>query len=180
MSIIVLHGSTRDDGNTEQLAELVLKGIPHDNILLRDKKIFPIDDLRHAEGGFRPVEDDYDEVIQRVLEHDVLIFATPVYWYGMTGILKNFIDRWSQSLRDERYDFKALIAQKRAYVIAVGGDQPRIKALPLIQQFKYTFDFVNLPFQGYIIGQASKPGDIVKDTRAAKEAEWLNEELRQQ
>lgn len=178
MSIVVLHGSTRDGGNTEQLAELVLKGIPHENILLRDKNILPIHDLRHDEGGFCPVEDDYDEVIQKVLEHDVLIFATPVYWYGMTGILKNFIDRWSQSLRDERYDFKGLIAQKKAYVIAVGGDQPRIKALPLIQQFKYTFDFVNLPFQGYIIGKASKPGDIVNDTRAAQEAQWLNQVLR--
>ncbi|MNO40546.1 putative NAD(P)H-dependent FMN-containing oxidoreductase YwqN [compost metagenome] len=179
MSIVVLHGSTRDEGNTEELTELVLKGIPHHNILLRDKHILPIHDLRHAEGGFHPVEDDYDELIQEVLEHDVLIFATPVYWYGMSGILKNFVDRWSQSLRDERYDFKGLIAKKKAYAVVVGGDQPRIKALPLIQQFKYTFEFVNLPFEGYIIGQASKPGDLVNDTRAIKEAEWLNAELKE-
>ncbi|WP_223068022.1 flavodoxin family protein [Paenibacillus caui] len=178
MSIAVLNGSARAGGNTEQLTGVVLEGIPYTDIVLREKKILPIVDQRHSEGGFQPVDDDYDAVILDVLRHDTLIFASPVYWYGISGLLKNFIDRWSQSLRDSRFDLKELLAAKKAYAIIVGGDNPRIKALPIIQQLKYTFEFVGMPLEGYIIGKASKPGEIVQDTRALKEAEWLNAQLK--
>lgn len=178
MSIVVLHGSTRKGGNTEALTEMVMEGLDRTDILLREKTILPIHDQRHDEGGFDPVDDDYDAVIREVLRHDILVFTTPVYWYGISGILKNFIDRWSQSLRDSRYDFKAAMASKRAYVIVVGGDHPRIKALPLIQQLKYTFDYVGMPLEGYLIGKASRPGDITGDSRALSEAEWLNRVLK--
>ncbi|MGG6314503.1 flavodoxin family protein [Paenibacillus macerans] len=178
MRIAVLQGSTRNGGNTEELTKLVLEGIPHTHILLRDKEIRPIHDQRHEEGGFDSVDDDYDEVILEVLAHDVLVFATPVYWYGASGLMKNFLDRWSQSLRDTRYDFKEQMARKTAYAIVVGGDNPRIKALPLIQQLQYTFDFVGMPFAGYVIGKGSKPGDVLNDARAIREAEALNAELR--
>jgi multimeric flavodoxin WrbA len=180
MSIVVLHGSTREEGNTEKLAQLVLEGIPHTAIKLRDKQVLPIHDQRHQDGGFDAVNDDYDSIIRNVLEHDTIIFTTPVYWYSATGILKNFIDRWSQSLREPDYDLKGLLSKKKAYVIVVGGDNPRLKALPLIEQFKYTFDYVGLEFAGYIIGKASRPGDIVNDSRAAIEAAWLNSELKNQ
>lgn len=175
---MVLQGSTREDGNTEQLTRLVLEGVTHEEILLRDKKILPIHDQRHTEGGFDPVDDDYEAVIHEVLKHEILLFATPVYWYSVSGTMKNFIDRWSQSLRDTRYDFKDLMAKKEAYAIVVGGDNPRIKAMPLIQQLKYTFDFVGMPLEGYIIGKASKPGELANDERTLREADWLNQELR--
>lgn len=178
MGIVVLHGSTRKGGNTEALTEVVMEGLERTDIFLREKAILPIHDQRHEEGGFDPVDDDYDSIIREVLRHDILVFTTPVYWYGVSGILKNFIDRWSQSLRDSRHDFKAAMANKKAYVIVVGGDQPRIKALPLIQQLKYTFDYVGMPLEGYLIGKASRPGDITGDLRALTEAECLNRVLK--
>lgn len=178
MRIAVLQGSARDGGNTEELTKLVLDGIPYTNFLLREMEIKPIHDQRHEQGGFDPVDDDYDHLILEVLSHDVLIFATPVYWYGASGLLKNFVDRWSQSLRDVRFDFKELMSHKKAYVVVVGGDNPRVKALPLIQQLQYTFDFVGLPFAGYVIGKGSKPGEVLNDVRAIREAEALNAELR--
>lgn len=174
MSIAVLNGSARAGGNTEKLTEIALSGLAYKEIILRDKRILPILDQRHEEGGFQPVDDDYEQVIQEVLEYDTLLFVTPVYWYGISGVLKNFIDRWSQSLRDSRYDFKGQIAGKKAYVIVVGGDNPRIKALPLIEQLKYTFEFVGITFEGYIIGKASKPGEILQDEQALLEAKWLH------
>lgn len=177
MSILVLQGSSRADGNTEQLTRLALEGLPHKQILLRELSILPIRDQRHERGGFDPVDDDYESVIREVLRHDKIIFATPVYWYTMTGVMKNFIDRWSQSLRSADYDFKASMAQKKAYVIAVGGDDPRMKAVPLIQQLKYCFEFVGMSFESYVIGKASRPGDILQDTRALSDAMLLNREL---
>lgn len=174
----MIYGSSREDGNTEALAEVTLEGVPHQKIILREKNILPIHDQRHTEGGFDPVDDDYDEVISEVLKHDTLVFVTPVYWYTVSGLLKNFIDRWSQSLRDPRYDFKALLSQKKAYILVAGGDDPRVKALPLIQQLKYTFQFVGMELAGYVIGKASKPGDMKYDSKALTEAKWLNQQFK--
>ncbi|MFM1655248.1 flavodoxin family protein [Brevibacillus sp. B_LB10_24] len=178
MQILVLHGSSRENGNTEQLTNCALEGIPHTSIFLRKLDIRPIVDKRHDPEGFAPVTDDYDSVIQAVLSHEILLFSTPIYWYGMSGVMKDFVDRWSQSLRDKRFSFKESLANKQAYVIAAGGDEPRIKGLPLIQQFQYIFSFVGMPFGGYIIGEGNRPGDILRDKRAVAEARLLNEKLK--
>lgn len=175
MKIAAIIGSSRIDGNTQQLTEIALEGIEYTPIILKDKKITPIDDLRHADGGFQPVADDYDEVIDKVLEHDILIFSTPVYWYGMSGLMKNFVDRWSQSLRDSRFEFKKKMSQKKVYVVTCGGDQPKIKALPLIQQFQHIFDFMGMSFADYMIGTANAPHDIETDQQAVGDARRWNQ-----
>ena len=96
----------------------------------------------------------------------------------MTGPMKNFIDRWSQTLRDSNYPhFKENMSSKKAYVIAVGGDMPYIKGLPMIQQFQHIFDFMGTSFEGYILGEGNKPGDIVRDLKAMSAAECLRKEL---
>ncbi len=74
-------------------------------------------------------------------------------------------------------DFKENMSQKSAFVIAVGGDAPYLKGLPLIQQFNYIFDFFDLAFEGYIIGEANKPGEIYKDKNALHAAEQLRRKL---
>ncbi|RNB82964.1 flavodoxin family protein [Brevibacillus nitrificans] len=176
MKILVLQGSSRENGNTEQLSQLVLNGIPHTQIHLREKNIRAIHDQRHDPEGFTAVDDDYDAIVEAVLEHDVIVFATPIYWYGMSGFMKDFVDRWSQSLRDKRYSFKQALVQKQAFVITTGGDDPRVKGLPLIQQFQYIFGFVGMPFAGYIIGEGNKPGDVLQDKRAVAEASVWNEQ----
>ena len=178
MSIAVIYGGTRPDGNTEALTKAATQGLVAEEIYLKDYSIEPILDKRHAEEGFSEVNDDYNQIIDRILPHDVLIFSTPIYWYSMTGIMKNLIDRWSQTLRDSKYpDFKKQISQKRAYVIAVGGDKPYTKGLPMIQQFQHIFDFVGITFEGYIIGEGNRPGDIDKDLKALFAAEQLRKKL---
>ena len=181
MSIVVIYGSTRENGNTEMLTEQVIKDLPVEKIYLRHHKILPIVDERHSEKGFQEVEDDYNQIIERVMKHDIFIFATPIYWYSMSGTMKLFIDRWSQTLRDQNFpNFRADMAKKKAYVIAVGGDNPYIKGLTLIQQFQYIFNFFNTSFEGYLLGRASKPGEIPQDKKAFSSAEQLRKILKEQ
>lgn len=178
MSIAVIYGGNRPDGNVETLTKLVIQGLMVEEIYLKDYLIQPIIDKRHTEEGFSNINDDYNAIIDRILPHDILIFSTPIYWYSMTGIMKNFIDRWSQTLRDPDYpDFKALMSSKKAYVIAVGGDEPYIKGLPMIQQFQYIFDFIGTKFEAYIVGQGNKPGDILQDLKVLSAANLLKNEL---
>ncbi|MEK4027021.1 MULTISPECIES: flavodoxin family protein [Bacillaceae] len=180
MNITTFIGSSRKESNSERLADLVTKDIKHQKIYLKDLFIQPIHDLRHAEGGFQSVEDDYDIIINAFLESDIVIFSTPIYWYTMSGIMKNMVDRLSQAIRDERFpQFTEHLQSVEAIVLAVGGDEPKIKGLPLIQQFQYTFDFLNMHFSTYILGEGNRPGDILQDQQALIQAELLNKRLKE-
>lgn len=179
MTIAVIDGGTRENGNTKILTERVVQGLEADSIELRKYQIHPIVDQRHDPDGFEPVADDVDAIIRRILPHHTLIFSTPLYWYGMSGIMKNFIDRWSQAIRDANLpNFKQQMAAKQAYVIVVGGDQPSLKALPLIQQFQYIFQFIGISFEGHVIGTGVKPGDILNDHQALFAAEQIRKRLK--
>lgn len=179
MNIVTFIGSTRENGNTEYLTNVLLQEVDHQKIYLKDTFIQPIEDLRHTKDGFQPVDDDYDQIIEAILASDVLVFATPIYWYNMSGLMKNMIDRFSQAIRDDRYpNFKEHLKTVETVVVAVGGDDPRIKGLPLIQQFRYTFDFLHMRLSAYVIGKASRPGEIVNDQQALSQAKVLNEWLK--
>ncbi|BCB05545.1 flavodoxin family protein [Bacillus sp. KH172YL63] len=173
MKILTLLGSTRKNGNSEYIARKIVEGTDHTIVSLADMHIEAIEDLRHAEGGFVPVDDDYEQLVRLIEEHDVLLFATPLYWYGMSGPMKNFFDRWSQYLRDQRFHLKEELMKKKAYVVITGGSSAKIKALPLVQQFDYIFQFVNMEFADYIIGAGVKPGEVQHDIAALeKAARW--------
>ncbi|WP_243388336.1 flavodoxin family protein [Bacillus kexueae] len=177
MKVVVLNGSTRPNGNTEQLTNHILEGLKYTTIHLKDHTILPIEDKRHDSEGFQPIDDDYDQIIKQVLEANIIIFATPLYWYGMSGPMKNFVDRWSQSLRDQQLNFKEEMSKKKMFVITVGGDNAKIKGLPLIQQFQYIFDFVSASFEGYVIGSGNQPGEVLQDEQALQQAEPLRNKL---
>ncbi|WP_068775839.1 flavodoxin family protein [Paenibacillus sp. FJAT-26967] len=179
MTVAVIYGSTRTDGNTEILTRQAVQGLQTEVIYLKDYDIQPIADQRHADGGFQDVDDDYPAVLERLLPHDTVVFATPIYWYSMSGRMKNFVDRWSQTLRDQRYpEFHSDMAGKIAYVIAVGGDEPRIKGLPMIQQFQFIFDFMGMRMDGYVLGQGNKPGEVLQDLPALAAARVIRDTLK--
>ncbi|HYK75236.1 MAG TPA: flavodoxin family protein [Pseudoneobacillus sp.] len=175
--MFVIYGSSRPNGNTEQLSNVIFQGIEKEEVYLRNLNILPITDKRHDSEGFQEVGDDYSRIAKQMLEHEEIVFVTPLYWYGMSGHLKNFIDRWSQSLRDKELNFAEQMKDKKMYVVVVGGKEARLKALPLIGQFKYIFEFMNASFEGYLIGEASIPGDILKDEWAIEQAKSLNKQL---
>ncbi|MFJ7737408.1 flavodoxin family protein [Lysinibacillus sp. NPDC097287] len=179
MNITAFIGSSREHSNSEMLADHVLNGIPHQNLFLKDLNIQPIHDLRHSKEGFQFVDDDYDQIIQALLTSDIVIFTTPIYWYSMSSIMKTMVDRLSHAIRDERFpQLKEKLQTTEAIILAVGGDEPKIKGLPMIQQFQYIFDFLKMPFLSYIIGEANKPGEITKDEQALTQATLLNNQLK--
>lgn len=172
MGIAVIYGSSRRNGNSEQLAKRLTEGFEADHIYLANYRIEPIKDYRHAEKAPYP-EDDYRSVIERVLAQDVLVFATPIYWYGASGLTKTFIDRWSQSLRENKVGFLAKLSSKSAWVIGIGDDEPHLKGIPLVQQFQYIFEFTGTRFEGYVLGKANQPGDILEDQAALAAVEQI-------
>ncbi|GKU79121.1 flavodoxin family protein [Paenibacillus sp. L3-i20] len=177
MGIAVIYGSSRRNGNSEQLADRLVEGLETDRIYLSDYNIEPHKDYRHSEKEPYP-DDDYHRVIERVLAQDILVFTTPIYWYGASGLTKTFIDRWSQSLRENKPVFLEKLSTKTAWVIGVGDDEPHLKGIPLVQQFQYIFEYTGTKFAGYILGKANKPGDILLDTVALATVEEIRKQWR--
>lgn len=172
--ITVLFGGSRPQGNTAQLTQYALEGKQYNWIDLTQYHFKPVRDYRHESKQIESYIDDYQLIIDQVLESDTVIFASPVYWYSVSASLKAFIDHWSESLIDPKYqDFKTKMSNIDFRLILVGGDCPKVKAKPCIKQLEYSLDFLGAKINGYIIGTAERPGDVMKDVYALERAqEW--------
>lgn len=102
MKIIALNGSPKGQrGNTEVLLKHFLKGCKNkgadvETIYLKEKNI------KHCCGCFTCWEktpgkciykDDMEELLVKVSEADIIVYATPLYYFSVTGIMKDFMDR---------------------------------------------------------------------------------------
>ncbi len=90
---VIIQGSSKSHGNTYKVISYLNKNNQFDVIDLKTKTIGPFDyEFKHADDDFLPL---MEEIIEK---YDTLIFATPVYWYSMSGIMKDFFDRLSDLL----------------------------------------------------------------------------------
>ena len=94
---VVILGSSRSDGDTAKVVQQLQKRMDCDIIDLNDYAISYYD-YTHANK-----DDDFLPLMRRVIQdYQNIIFATPVYWYTMSGIMKVFFDRISDLLTIEK------------------------------------------------------------------------------
>jgi len=94
---VILLGSSRSQGNTAKVASIISKQHDIDVIDLKDFSFsyYDYDNLNK--------DDDFFPLIKFIIEkYNTVIFATPVYWYNMSGIMKVFFDRFSDLIRIEK------------------------------------------------------------------------------
>ncbi|MBP4137392.1 flavodoxin family protein [Flavobacterium geliluteum] len=104
---IIILGSSRKNGNTTKIVDEISKEHGIEVINLSDFNISYYD----YESKNR--EDDFFPLIKGIIEnYDTLIFATPVYWYNMSGIMKVFFDRFSDLIRIEKETGRKLRGKK--------------------------------------------------------------------
>lgn len=92
-------------------------------------------------------DDDFEPLMKRVLAHDQIIFASPIYWYGVSPAMKVFLDRISDFL-----ELPDLLAEgrrlrgKNAYVICTSvDDEPSPE---FTGAFFATFNYLGMRFGG--------------------------------
>ena len=90
-------GSSRSDGDTATAVNELAKVTQYEVLDLQQLN-FSDYDYKSKNSG-----DDFLPTIRRVVaDFDHIIWATPVYWYSMSAIMKRFIDRISDCLRIEK------------------------------------------------------------------------------
>lgn len=94
---VIIQGSARSDGNTNLYCKELQS---YGQLDLIDLKEF---NILHFDYKFQNKEDDFLRLITKIIaQYDTLIFASPVYWYSMSGHLKVFFDRISDLLYEHK------------------------------------------------------------------------------
>lgn len=170
--ILLINSSTRNISNSRLLAHKVLEGIHFEEINLKNHYIKEVQDFRSSD--YWPSQNDsYYSLIKLLKNSQIIIFSTPIYWYGISGLLKNFIDRWSESLKTD-VSFRKIMSRKKFILIVVGGDNPIEKANIIRQQFQYISDFFDADFIDCVIGRSNIDITILRDNVALNKAKEIN------
>ncbi len=140
MKTVIILGSSRSNGNTFKIAQELQNQLGCDLIDLKEKNIGPYD------YEYLNTQDDYKNFIDHLVTHyDHWVFATPVYWYSMSGIMKNFIDRFSDCLRVDKETGRKIRGKKMA-AIACGYDEKVFDTY--FKPFALTAKYLGMKYSG--------------------------------
>ncbi|WP_298536492.1 flavodoxin family protein [uncultured Algibacter sp.] len=114
---VIIQASSRSDGDTAEVVKYLTSISGYDIIDLNTKNI------GHYDYEYRNKDDDFIPLMTYIIDnYDTIVFATPVYWYTMSGILKVFFDRISDLLRTHKDTGRRLRGKNMAMISASNHD----------------------------------------------------------
>jgi len=170
MIVFGIMGSPRPKGNTDRLLSAFLEGAREAGaqvltISVGDKRIAPCQGCRYCEhhGHCRLADDDMDEIYGLLRRADMIVAATPIFFYGPSAQIKALIDR-SQTLWARRYVYKLVEPKtsfRKGFLLAVGATKGGQLFDGTVLTARYFFDAVSARFEGYLgFRQMEGPTDI--------------------
>ena len=174
MKIIIINGSARK-GNTLTAINALIKGASEKNeieVIEPDKlQIAPCKGCGACQCHKGCVDnDDTNPTIDKIAAADMILFTTPVYWWGMSAQLKLVIDKcYCRGLQ---------LKNKKVGVIAVGGSPVDSIQYELInKQFDCMADYLSWDMLFQKSYYASEKTDLAKDENSLKELEDIGKNL---
>ena len=168
--ILIISTSPRKNSNSEALATEFGRGAASagndvEQISLAGKQIsFCRGCLACQTTGQCVIHDDADPIVQKMLHADVLVFATPIYYYEMSGQMKTMLDR-SNPLFPSDYHFRDVYFLASA---AEDGDAVWSRAISGLEGWISCFEKTKLS-GAVFAGGVSAAGEI-QDHPALKKA----------
>ncbi len=181
MKVLGLFGSPRRGGNTDILLEELLKsaereGAKVERIYLSELRITPCKECHGCDAtGSCVILDDMEKICPQLAQADVIVLASPIFFYGVTGWAKALIDR-SQSLWAKKYLLKNPSTgeggkRRKGFFISVGATKGRRLFEGAILTVKYFFDALNVEYAGELLWRGvDGKGEILKHPEALEEA----------
>ena len=106
MKILFINGSPNKNGNTANLASILLNGKEYETLNLTDFTI-------GSYGQTLPY-DGLDKVIEKMKEADTIVIGSPLYWHNICGSVRNVLDRFYG------YVYESLLQGKDMYFVFQG------------------------------------------------------------
>lgn len=159
-NVLILSSSPRRGGNSDMLCDQFMKGAQEaghqvEKIFLGDHKILyctgcGVCNTTHV----CPLKDDMASILDQMVKADVLVMATPVYFYAMCGQMKTLIDRVCPRYTE--------ISNKKFYFIVTAADTNQAAMKRTIEGFRGFTECLDKPDEkGVIYGVGAwKKGEI--------------------
>ena len=160
MKVLGIYGSARKGGNTDKLLDRALEGAESCGakilrVYARDLKM---GGCRACGGcdktGKCVVNDEMQSVYPLFEEADVIILASPIYFYGLSGQVKLLVDRaqamWSRKMLKKGDKSGKHYESGKGYLIAVGATKGENLFEGSQLTAKYFFDALDMSYEGGI------------------------------
>lgn len=152
-TVTTFFGSARSTGKTSWLLDQVTAGFnkykDEDmvmmNIDLYDYNIGPLSRNFIENKNAAPQEDDMKELIPIILTSKVILLATPIYWFTVSGIMKNFLDRW-YDFSDEKA--KLNLDGKGLAIVTAHANPSNTMSFPVFKMMEEGASFCNMVYLG--------------------------------
>jgi multimeric flavodoxin WrbA len=126
IKVLVINGATREDGNTDVAIENFNDGLKRGGcvihtVCLRETRIANcIGCGKCAKESKCSHSDDMTKIRKMIVKSDVLVFASPLYFCEVTGLMKTFLDRLYFFYQPENKHF---VSGKKALVLTTMGEK---------------------------------------------------------
>ncbi len=153
MKVLGIMGSPRIKGNTDLLLEEALKGAKSqgaevEKIVVDKLKIAPCKEyLGCFKDGNCVIRDDMDDIYPKLLGADVVMIASPMFFYGVSSQAKALIDR-CQALWARKHILKQSLPNggRKGAFIAVGATKGKRLFEGAILTVKYFFEAIGVEY----------------------------------
>ena len=178
MNILILSGSPRKGGNTDLLVEAFVKGASQKHhvevVSVRDYKVNPCMGCNACfknKDNTCAQKDDMPLVYEKMSQADMLVIASPVYFYGLSAQLKTVIDRFHNPIRD------TFPLKKMALLLVGAATLPELFD-SILTQYKLCLNIFKLENAGRVLVRGVKDKGDIKNTDALNEAFELGQQIK--
>jgi multimeric flavodoxin WrbA len=137
----ILLGTSNQKGNTAELVSNISK---IENIKVYDLKNYNISPFDYEHKN---IDDDFIGLVQHLLKYDMIIFASPVYWYAMSAQMKIFFDRLSDLLHIKK-ELGRQLRGKSTAILSTGASAEPERSFEEV--FINSFEYLNLNYKGLL------------------------------
>lgn len=113
--VLAVLGAAEGHSQTEAFLREEYSGVSLEVLDLNMTDVSPYSYSKSSADGFQ-------DILRKALLADVLVLATPVYWYAMSGTMKNFVDRFSSLMSGESKSLGEALYGKRVHLVSTGYD----------------------------------------------------------
>ena len=171
--IVILVGSMRKNGNAARLAQSFAECAAANNnveiVSVADYNVNPCIGCNSCftrEGNQCFQGDDMVQIYEKLRNSDIVVIASPVYFYGISSQLKAVVDRLHTPMRNTFHI-------KKLGLLLVGAAELPNLFDPIIMQYQMVLDFFKLESVGTVLVREVKDIGDIENNSALKEANEL-------